>query len=630
MNTSVKNCEAIQAQLRDYLEGQLPAAVRGEMTVHLQECTACGEAFARRKRLVVLMNQSLGKIAISQDFAERATQRLADIDRHMDALRQQPEAAGQPDPEAVTVSLVPLPWQELENPAESEEREGVLAGSSAGLLHRLGAAPWWAISGAFHGLLILLLALLSAAVLRSTEKEVVIVTSLERKPPREPEEKERERDIFKNPQPVELTEAVTESPAVVVHSEVEISDHVETADESAVSETRGDEGISDVMLGGTGTSAALGVGGGGGGAYGRPSGAGGRLRRAKAGGGGKATESAVDRGLEWLARNQEADGRWDNQRHGGKHVGPMGDAAMTGYALLAFLGAGHTEKVGKYKENVRKAVKWLIENQGKNNAKHDGRWVPLMYTNGIATMALCEAAGMARIPDTIKAAQKSVDGVDDAQIRRGNDSDREAWDYSPKGGTNDSSIMAWNIMALKSAKIAGLKVDPQTFAGCLNWLNAGQDLGNMKPGDDAPSDWIGGKMSYRGTVMAPNKGNGSIAVTAAAALCRLHIGGADLDDPGVLGPCNMMLKTLPKKYPYNLYYGYYGTLVMFQKGGEHWKSWNEAMKPALTESQRKGGAEDGSWDPISAGSDDSRVMSTALAILSLEVYYRYLPLYRDK
>ena len=70
---------------------------------------------------------------------------------------------------------------------------------------------------------------------------------------------------------------------------------------------------------------------------------------------------------------------------------------------------------------------------------------------------------------------------------------------------------------------------------------------------------------------------------------------------------------------------------MFQMGGEHWKAWNEAMKPALLETQSKGGPEDGSWDPAkAAGCDNGRVMSTALSILCLEVYYRYLPIYKDQ
>jgi len=84
------------------------------------------------------------------------------------------------------------------------------------------------------------------------------------------------------------------------------------------------------------------------------------------------------------------------------------------------------------------------------------------------------------------------------------------------------------------------------------------------------------------------------------------------------------------------YYWYYGTLAMFQMGGKHWKDWNSAMKKTLLPNQRKGGPldgsvkdVDGSWDP-SEWSDENkggRVYTTALGALSLEVYYRYLPMY---
>jgi hypothetical protein len=349
-------------------------------------------------------------------------------------------------------------------------------------------------------------------------------------------------------------------------------------------------------------------------------------------GGSKATETAVDIGQEWLARNQEPDGRWDHGKHGGKHAGKVGDAAMTGFALLAFLGAGHTEKVGKYKENVIKGVKWLIDNQEKN-----GNWAPLHYTQGIVTMALGEAAGMARMPETKKAAQMAIDALDRQQNQTG-PSDREAWDYGweydKRGGTNDSSIMAWCIMGLKSSKVGGLAVNPAAFEGCLNWLNSGQDLGNHKPTDIDPY-FEGGEMAYRGTCADGKKGGGSPALMAAAGLCRMMIGGASGDSVGVAGPCNRILnlthELIPKKYPFDMYFGYYATLLMFQKGGDHWKVWNEAMKKALTDGQVKGdGPDKGSWDPAGTGEVEGRVMSTALAILCLEVYYRYAKLVPDQ
>ena len=80
----------------------------------------------------------------------------------------------------------------------------------------------------------------------------------------------------------------------------------------------------------------------------------------------------------------------------------------------------------------------------------------------------------------------------------------------------------------------------------------------------------------------------------------------------------------------DLYYWYYGSLAEFQQGGDTWKRWNESMKKALCDNQRRGGDEDGSWDPVGDYSTYwGRVGQTALSCLCLEVYYRYLPIYRE-
>jgi hypothetical protein len=85
------------------------------------------------------------------------------------------------------------------------------------------------------------------------------------------------------------------------------------------------------------------------------------------------------------------------------------------------------------------------------------------------------------------------------------------------------------------------------------------------------------------------------------------------------------------------YYWYYGTLSMFQMGGDKWTKWNEALKPTLINNQCRGplplgsGPEDkdGSWDPNGSYIDKygGRVYTTAVGALCLEVYYRYLPMY---
>ena len=75
----------------------------------------------------------------------------------------------------------------------------------------------------------------------------------------------------------------------------------------------------------------------------------------------------------------------------------------------------------------------------------------------------------------------------------------------------------------------------------------------------------------------------------------------------------------------NLYFWYYGSLAMFRCGGPAWEQWNDALKRTLPPAQDR----DGSWRPIDPYADhakdtnDSRCYTTAMCVLSLEVYYRY-------
>jgi hypothetical protein len=85
---------------------------------------------------------------------------------------------------------------------------------------------------------------------------------------------------------------------------------------------------------------------------------------------------------------------------------------------------------------------------------------------------------------------------------------------------------------------------------------------------------------------------------------------------------------LPAPNATDYYYWYYGTLSLYQHGGPAWTQWNERIKKLLLSSQNRSGANAGSWDPKGQWHNRmGRVVTTAMATLSLEVYYRYLPIY---
>jgi hypothetical protein len=91
-----------------------------------------------------------------------------------------------------------------------------------------------------------------------------------------------------------------------------------------------------------------------------------------------------------------------------------------------------------------------------------------------------------------------------------------------------------------------------------------------------------------------------------------------------------LMANLPDEDQRNMYYWYYAAQVMHHMGGQDWDKWNRRMRRILVESQAEKGCATGSWDPAGDawGSGGGRLMVTSLAALTLEVYYRYLPLYK--
>ncbi|HZN64384.1 MAG TPA: hypothetical protein VFB66_03730, partial [Tepidisphaeraceae bacterium] len=182
-------------------------------------------------------------------------------------------------------------------------------------------------------------------------------------------------------------------------------------------------------------------------------------------GGNEESEDAVGRALAWLARQQEPDGRWTyvsgNSRPGQRPPRPH-DTALTGLALLAFLGADHTpDKPGPYQKLTAAAVEYLLAQQ-RSNGDLRGRFAGggadagNMYDQGIATLALCEAALMTGDGRVVEAATRGAEFIVKAQHRQ-----TGGWRYVP-GEHGDTSVFGWQVMALHSAKQLGVEVPQRT------------------------------------------------------------------------------------------------------------------------------------------------------------------------
>ncbi len=279
---------------------------------------------------------------------------------------------------------------------------------------------------------------------------------------------------------------------------------------------------------------------------------------------------------------------------------------MTGLALLAMLGAGNTHLDGKYKDNVKRGLEYLLTEQaGDGNLGGHSEKFAFMYSHGIATLALSEAYAMTRDRRLLAPLQSAIGYTVKSQHPS-----TGGWRYQP-ADQGDTSQLGWQLMALKSAELAGIPIPDATRSGMHRFL------ANVTSGDH------GGLAAYRPRERA------SRPMTAEALVCRQFLGLAR-ENLACNEAGDYVLGELPNGDRINLYYWYYATLGMYQLQGEHWRQWNTALTKTLIERQNTAGKLAGSWDPdcIWAGYG-GRVYSTSMAALSLEVYYRYLPLYGD-
>jgi len=344
-----------------------------------------------------------------------------------------------------------------------------------------------------------------------------------------------------------------------------------------------------------------------------------RKRAVYRSGGSRATESAVSGSHGWLAKHQGKDGSWDPAATGGRAADRQ---LATSLSLLAFLGAGHTESAGTHAGNTVGAVDWLIGRQqadgrigakGKLPAEPRARLLAV-GDHAVAALALAEGYGMARHAKTGLAAQKAIDWLV---------SEKPFSSLVPhlsKGGApTDDEIAAvgWCVFAQKSARVAGLNVPREAFAAAAKML-------------DHAGKGAAGAFAFGG---AKEPG---LLDTAVGAACRQMLGQAVLKTRPAVDWAHGRPGGLPEAGAkgtgagagFDWYYCYFCNLASFQSGGDTWRKWNPKLRDLMAAAQRKGGDEDGSWDPAGNMKERGRVITTALGTLYLEVYYRYLPIYR--
>ncbi|MCE9605102.1 MAG: terpene cyclase/mutase family protein [Planctomycetia bacterium] len=324
-------------------------------------------------------------------------------------------------------------------------------------------------------------------------------------------------------------------------------------------------------------------------------------------GGSEETEKAVARGLRWLAAHQREDGSWHfNHRQEGicKYCGNPGNhgssTAATGFALLPFLGANHTHRRGEYQETVRKGLEYLKAKTIATPLGGDLQEGINLYSQAIATLALCEAYALTRDEDLHYTCREAVRFIVNSQDKKGG-----GWRYFP-GQVGDTTVTGWMLMALKSGELTYMPVPPEVWTAAKKFLDGVQDDGGAAYGYQSPA-------------------KNDPTMTSIGLLSRMY-GGWPRSQPAL----QRGIRSLSKRGPsdHDQYYNYYATQVFRHFGGQEWIAWNEEMKAFLLESQSREGHTSGSWYfPDKHGDQGGRLYNTAMSILILEVYYRYLPIY---
>ncbi len=448
---------------------------------------------------------------------------------------------------------------------------------------------------------------------------------------------------------------------------------------------RGDPtALDELPTGGTTGGTAIGVGSGGHPGSGKPSPFGdrklGKPGQGRADGPTQGTDKAVLDGMRWLLRHQSPDGSWSAASLAERCMSerPCFDAkfqysdhydeGLTAMALLCFLGAGFSHeskqdivdttmaKRHKIGAVVKNGLQWLVKKQNADGSFSKDR--AFMYNEALCALALAEAYGLSQNRYWKEPAQRSIDFLQRAQKPNPSGKGLWGWRYTSRAEIEDfrrstsqddaylkelydadTSVTSWVVMALKSAQVAGLNVSKEALDGAMEfckWVTP--------EGPDARG--LVGYLDAKGAgapLTGPNDAGFIYHPTSMSALgmCIRIFTQHDPSDPFLEHAAQRIVRDLPalhtnksKPSPVDYYYWYYGSLALNQldgpdsptKSGRYWGTWNKAMVDSLLELQEheKRACGQGGWLVGDRWSyTGGPIYSTALNVLTLEVYYRY-------
>jgi hypothetical protein len=328
------------------------------------------------------------------------------------------------------------------------------------------------------------------------------------------------------------------------------------------------------------------------------------------------SERAAKLGLRWLAANQGRGGNWGSD-----------DLGLVSVGALAYLSAGHMPGRGRYGDNVRRALDFVIANAKPSGLLNISSHRRDMYNHGLSLFVLTQAYGMTHDKRLAKVLDRGLKLIANCQANDG------GWDYEARrqGNGHDLSLAVMQAKALRGAMDIGFEIEPRTIKLAIKSVRehykvTGRPRG--RSGDAAAIANLPGTFTYDGN-------RATTAMAAAGVVCLQEFG--QYDDFRIRHSIDAVIRDIqsgrmrksPGRVPFDAYTLYYVSQALYQVGGQRWRKNYPTLRDAIVRTQRPTGGvnEKGSWDAGShVGGQPGRLFGTAVAVFSLTIPNRYLPI----
>lgn len=339
------------------------------------------------------------------------------------------------------------------------------------------------------------------------------------------------------------------------------------------------------------------------------------------------SEAALERGLEWLARNQGPEGNWGSN-----------DLGLVSMGALAFMAGGHSPGRGRYGRELEKTLEFVVSRSKPSGLLNISDAQRDMYNHGLSTFVLGQAHGMSTSKD--RKLNRVLDGA--LKLIANTQCEDGGWDYRAHRQANghDLSLAVMQAKALRSAVDSGLEVPPEVIDLAIRSVRQHYAPKGGRNLPESEQQKMPGQFTY-----SKGGGGGTIAMSAAGVVCLQEFG--QYDDwriPKNMEVITAAIREIPRprnrdgSMPFDAYTLYYVGQALYQVGGDHWKDHYPRMRDYLVDSQvldANNASNTGAWRDHGArgggrvGGKEGELYGTSVACFILAIPNRYLPILQE-